>query len=301
MLNVAREYFSRRTGASNNNSLDDFATRFDVIFKKFVKERYFEQIGIIYAANSIKIKNIDELEDELVLEFGAKGYAMIPTSINIASLDHNSLFDLIEFLADRVSKHSIVRKAPSTYEHIFNLRSTSVIADRHRYENMYSDSYDPEEGKKKWREDLNKYLAHLDPPYQLTTEQNIETLAPDGLVDLMDSCASPSDDDQLRIKHACGLFLKHSATKADKMSALNELAGVLESVRYDLKKYVKEEANELFNIANNYGIRHHRKGQKECDENYLQWIFYSFLSTINLVVNLSSQHDNTSVGTEQDP
>ena len=301
MLDVAREYFSRRTGVSNNNPLDDFAVRFDVIFKKFVKEGYFEQMGIAYAANSIRIKNNDELRDKLVLEFGAKGYEMIPTSINIASLDHNSLFDLIEFLADRVSKHNIVRKAPSTYERILNPHPIDVISDLHKYEDTRFDSYDPEGGKKKWREDLNKYLAHLDPPYQLTTEQNIETLAPDGLVDLMDSCASPSDDAQLRIKHACELFLKHSATKADKMSALNELAGVLESVQYDLKKHVKREANELFNIANNYGIRHHRKGQKECDENYLQWIFYSFLSTINLVVNLSSQHGNTSVGAEQDP
>jgi len=49
---------------------------------------------------------------------------------------------------------------------------------------------------------------------------------------------------------------------------------------YAIKKVIiDEDESDLFNIANNFGIRHHRKGQKKrYDEDiFLNWIFYYYL------------------------
>jgi hypothetical protein len=48
----------------------------------------------------------------------------------------------------------------------------------------------------------------------------------------------------------------------------------------------KDEA-ELFSIANNYAIRHHRMDQKDdYADTWLNWLFYLYLSTVHLVLEL---------------
>ena len=99
--------------------------------------------------------------------------------------------------------------------------------------------------------------------------------------------ASPSRDAQEKIDHACRLFLNRNATVLDRRSALKDLADVLELLRNDLNASIgKKKADKLFDIANNYGIRHSNREQLELDENYSRWFFYSALSTIDLVARL---------------
>ena len=62
---------------------------------------------------------------------------------------------------------------------------------------------------------------------------------------------------------------------------------VLEFLRPQLKTVLQsQDEQDLFNIANNFGIRHHRPGQKSDYDKaiWLSWMFYFYLATVNAAV-----------------
>ena len=267
-------------------SLADFSSRFNIIFIDFVKKNYFKEIGIEQHSNSINLDSFGSLEEKLVLAFGSKGKKMIPIPENVENLERDSLFDLIELLADHVSEHrtSTVSLPIDAFSPLAPDRFTRYQRKTHT---LSMNSYDKKKGQKRWQNVLNEYLAQLDPPCKLTN-MRIEVLpTSEGLRDLLANCASTSENSKKKIKHAQELFLKHGSTIDDKHSALKDLMDVLEIMRLDIKKYIPREEKELFNIANNYAIRHYNNKQKtRYDESYLQWFFYAILAAIDLVTKL---------------
>jgi hypothetical protein len=66
---------------------------------------------------------------------------------------------------------------------------------------------------------------------------------------------------------------------------------VLEYLQKDVKLYLKGDEPDLFNIANNFGIRHHNQNQKTNYDQalWLSWMFYVYLATIHLVARKIEQ------------
>jgi hypothetical protein len=63
----------------------------------------------------------------------------------------------------------------------------------------------------------------------------------------------------------------------------------LEYLRPKVKEVLTDkDEDDLFNIANNFGIRHHRRGQKTQYDQliWLNWMFYFCLATIHAVLGL---------------
>jgi hypothetical protein len=76
----------------------------------------------------------------------------------------------------------------------------------------------------------------------------------------------------------------------DRKEAIRELADVLEYVRPEIKKHLdKKDENDIFNIANNFGIRHHNVDQKINYDKaiWYSWIFYYYLATLHAVLRIS--------------
>jgi hypothetical protein len=75
----------------------------------------------------------------------------------------------------------------------------------------------------------------------------------------------------------------------ERRDAVRDLADVLEFLRPQAKAVLasKDEA-DLFNLANNFGIRHHNAGQKTDYDPaiWLSWAFYYYLATIHAVTRL---------------
>jgi hypothetical protein len=91
-----------------------------------------------------------------------------------------------------------------------------------------------------------------------------------------------------RVAHALAQFRGRAATMHDKRSAVLTLAGILEERRELIREKIgKKDEGALFSIANEFAIRHQRRGQQgDYDQVFLDWIFWWYLATIELTGRL---------------
>jgi hypothetical protein len=88
---------------------------------------------------------------------------------------------------------------------------------------------------------------------------------------------------------AVSKFRRRSSTGGDRRDAVRDLADVLEYLREEAKKVLnRDDERDLFNLANNFGILHHKPGQKTDYDQVIwhSWMFYHYLATIHACVRL---------------
>ncbi|MDQ4500757.1 hypothetical protein [Sinomonas sp. ASV322] len=96
---------------------------------------------------------------------------------------------------------------------------------------------------------------------------------------------NPKDE----VVHAIRMFRARGATTTDKRAALALLARDLEPRRKAIGQLVsKGDESDIFNIANNFNIRHNTKQKTEYGEEFLDWIFWNYLAMIQLMDALKS-------------
>jgi hypothetical protein len=81
--------------------------------------------------------------------------------------------------------------------------------------------------------------------------------------------------------------------------AVRELFDVLEKLRPELRdEMLQSDEGALFNIANNFVIRHLNEKQKDNYDSAIwhQWMFYVNLSTIHVITRLVSRKAHQAVG-----
>ena len=84
-------------------------------------------------------------------------------------------------------------------------------------------------------------------------------------------------------------FRGRRSTVDDRRVAVRELADVLEYLRPTIKQaMLSEDERALFELANNFAIRHNRRGQKRDYDwaVWLSWMFYVYLATIHATLRL---------------
>ncbi|MHB1535204.1 MAG: hypothetical protein ACYC1D_11485 [Acidimicrobiales bacterium] len=86
------------------------------------------------------------------------------------------------------------------------------------------------------------------------------------------------------VVHAIAMFRSRTGTTEQHRSAIVALAGVLEARRALLKnRLLRKDEDALFEIANNYHLRHHTADQRtDYSPDFLEWIFYWYLATVQL-------------------
>jgi hypothetical protein len=106
--------------------------------------------------------------------------------------------------------------------------------------------------------------------------------ARDDLLERSISAQSAEADD---VRHAIRLFRARNSTRVEKRSAAVVLAGILENERDLLdEKLLSKDEGALFTIANKFAIRHQNASQQpDYDDAYLDWIFWWYLATVELV------------------
>jgi len=171
------------------------------------------------------------------------------------------MFDVIEMLYDFVSK--------PRREGMF------LIID-----------FNARDGKREFRSAINAIIEDFD--FELSVDGEILAKLPNGVeaeLKVPNTMIDPNNIEQRR-DLAVRKFRRHNASMEEQREAIRQLADVFEFIRPKLAGILaKKDENDIFRIANEFGIRHHNSDQKtDYDPEWYNWIFIHFLSTLNFAL-----------------
>ena len=276
-----RPYYSQRAGklpASEPLELNDLKGVFVGLFRWFEDEGYFqESLGYHCVDRGFVPGSVGtDIETELLLTLRKKH--LWPVDSTIDNWSEDDFFDMVEFLHDHVSK--------PTKRHFHDFSDCG----------WHCSEFDREPGRAEYRQKLNRLLRAYDSGFELSGAGEVLSLADSGLDPLLEATVPHDDVDNIgaRVDKAITKFRRRRSSYEDRRDAVRDLADVLEFLRPQLKQVLtSKDESDLFNIANNFGIRHHNSDQK-VEYNgavWLSWIFYYYLATIHATVRLIEKAD----------
>ena len=267
-----RPYFSERAGknGSANLTLSDLRIIFAATYRKYELNGYFQHHFGMNCVDSGYMQGSEgiDLMVALTLRFGGRASSQFPIDDNSSSYELEDIFDLIEYFWDHIAK--------PTVSHYHDWNDCGIHVEK-ASEKL---------GKEEWSKEWNFQLSRLEPQYLITSDGIIEFMpSQESIRQLVNNVKPYGNKEKVdsKVYGAIRLFYSRHSTTEDKRIALKELADVLEFIRVELKdKLPKKEVGELFNIANNYGIRHwNQKQNTDYDkEIYYPWIFHCYLAIL---------------------
>jgi hypothetical protein len=271
-----KPYYSVRTGQNPLSQRFDLQTLcglFRTLFIHFEDEGYFQETLGYHCVDTGFVPGSlgHDLDGVLLLEL-RKG-DLTPIRAKIGDYSEVDLFDMIEFV----------------YEHC----SKPIERTHHSWNNCgwHCSKFDREPGRQEFRAKVNKVLALYGPGYELSLAGEILFLPETGLEDLVEVPLPEIDPDNIsaRVEAARNKFRRYKSSTDERRDAIRDLADVLEYLRPQLKDIIiSKDESDLFNLANNFGIRHHNSSQKVNYDKpiWYSWMFYYYLATIHAVVRL---------------
>jgi len=213
-----------------------------------------------------------DIEGEVLLALRKENIWPIRQFLDNYSED--DLFDVIEFLYDQVSKPT-----------------------KRQYHNWnecgwHCSEFNQRAGQTEYRARVNRLLSQYSSGFELSDYGEVLRLADDGMQPLLIAPLPATADEanvRCRVETAVTKFRRHSATAEDRRDALRDLADVLEFLRPQVRGVLNEQdESDLFNLANNFGIRHHNARQKSRYDKavWYSWSFYYYLATIHASLRL---------------
>ena len=181
-------------------------------------------------------------------------------------------FDILEFLYKHCSKP--IRG--SGYYHSWNNCG------------LHDCKYDNDSqkmGREEFRQEINIIIALYQDGFQINENGQIMSMAQNGFKPLIEAKIKHNNQAvQNPVEKAKEHFFRHNATLSDRKHAVRDLADALEHIRKDVKQVLtKKDESELFEILNNFGIRHNNSEQKiNYDEDiFYSWLFYHYLAAFH--------------------
>lgn len=179
------------------------------------------------------------------------------------------VFDLCEWLHDQVSE--------------------PLEGHHHTYSDCgwHYSTFNRAEGKRAWREEVNRFLRDYGDGYHLNDSGEVIAQAQEGFEDLLKAplpAAATGPEVEGKVAEAIARFRHAKNNERELRAAVRDLADVLEFIRPAVKaQLVKQDEKDLFNIINNYSIRHHNENQKGeySHSTWHRWMFYVFLATVH--------------------
>jgi len=196
-----------------------------------------------------------------------------PLSFGIDEIDEAGFFTRVEFAYDHVSKPTSGRY------HSFNDCG------------YHARTFDRGAGRREFRSEVNEILADYREGYELAASGEVERRPPSGLEPLLEEPLPDLEgiNYQADVQAAIRKFKSRQSTPADRRDAVRDLVGILELMRDEAKALLPtEDEKALFNIANNFAIRHlNRRQHDEYDQPvWHDWMFYIYLATVHTLARL---------------
>jgi hypothetical protein len=279
---MERTYYSQRTGLNKSSmKIDIFQLKklFQTIYRNFHDKDYFRQkIGCNAGGNYY-----DYCYGELGTDTDISNFFFLslrkenlwPIYNHLEDYSEDDLFDIIEFCYDNISVPII----ENSFTEIGSVR------------------YDVEKAQEEFREQLNKQLKDYGDGFELDKKGNIVKLTEFGIEPIFEAEILSEDERIIKpMENAIAKFRNRSSSHDDRRDAVKNLADVLEYLRPLVKnKVIKKDESALFDIANNFNIRHNNVSQKTDYDSkiWLNWIFYLFLSTIHAWIRIINKEQGT--------
>ena len=278
---LTRTYYSQRTGSNPRPDGLPFAeilNLFARVYDELKSEGYFNEAFGYSCVDLGEIPGrVRDVSMEILLAVRKKKLWPIAECSQQYSAD--DFFDVIEFLFQHVSK--------------------PIDGEYHSYAEcgMHWETFSRQEGRENFRRRINQILQHYERRFELSRHGQILHCVEAGFEPIFDADV-PSDDANIvsRIDAAVLAYRRHGSTVEERRHAVRDLVDVLEYLRPQVKAFLtKKDDGDLFNLANNFGVRHHNDKQKtEYDAAlWLSWMFYFYLATIHVVLRKMRHGENS--------
>jgi hypothetical protein len=270
---MEKKYYSLRTGQNpkaNGFEFGEFRDLFIRLYHNLDTNGYFsEAFGFICEDAGLMKGKVTDPEYEILVKIRKRN--IWPIEDNYGFYTEDDLFDVIEFLYEHISKP---------------MNSTS-----HGWNSccVHWNKFNKSEGQKEFCNKINEIFDLYVNPFSLSNKGEILQKPEKGFEKIFEAIVPSNDENiQSRIESATTKFRRYKASLDDRRQAVRDLADILEYLRPKLQTTIltKKDETELFNIANNFGIRHLNDKQKT---NYdaavwLSWMFYHYLATIHVAL-----------------
>lgn len=272
---MLRRYYSIRTGKNPRGAQIDFATLgslFYSAYSQWLEAGYFQEHFGYSCVDEGDVPGKLGTDVAATLLFHLRKENLWPIPHKFAGYAEDDLFDAIEFFHDHFSK--------------------PVEGYFHSYAQCgwHYHTFDSHAGRLEFRERVNQLLESYKGGYELSEAGEILELPQPGTAPLLSANLPTSDTNVTsRVNSAISKFRRYRSTTSERRDAIRDLADVLEYLRPGLKTVLtKADEADLFNLANNFGIRHHNPQQRtEYDASiWLSWMFYFYLATIHAVMRM---------------
>lgn len=271
-------YYSQRTGVNPNAKglpLADVVGLFVRVFLQLRADGYFDEaFGFTCTDAGDVAGKVRDVELEMLLAIRKKNLWPIETAATRYTED--DLFDVIEFLYQNVSK--------------------PIDGTHHSWNDcgMHWETFNQAEGRREYREKVNSVLDHYAKRFEISSLGEV-LHKPEAGFEAIFEADIPSKDTNVtqRINAAVVRYRRHGSTLDDRRQAVRDLVDALEYLRPKVQTLLtSNDEKDLFNIANNFGIRHHNDKQRTTYDAalWLSWMFYFYLSTIHVVLR-KIEHD----------
>lgn len=269
---MARQFYSLRKGTNPNLKglpLRDTLGLFVRLYNQLNEDGYFhEAFGFICVDEGEVPGKVRDPELEMLLTIRKTG--LWPVHEKAPFYSEDDFFDVLEFL------HLYVSKPIDGTMHSYNQCG------------MHWESFNKVLGQAEFRSRVNAVLAHYEQRYELSSNGEVLHRPEAGFEPIFDADLPSKDQNVLsRVTAATLRYRRHGSTLDDRRQAVRDLADVLEYLRPQVKTLLTSaDEKDLFNIANNFGVRHHNDKQRTAYDAgiWLSWMFYFYLSTIHVVL-----------------
>lgn len=269
---MSRRFYSLRKGTNPNLKglpLSEIVGLFIRLYNQMNGDGYFhEAFGYICVDAGEVNGTVRDPELEMLLTIRKTG--LWPIYEKAAYYSEDDFFDVIEFLHLYVSK--------------------PIDGTMHSYGHcgMHWETFNKVLGQEEFRSRINTVLTHYAQRYELSPNGEVLHKPEAGFEPIFDADLPSNDQNVIsRISAATLRYRRHGSTLDDRRQAVRDLSDVLEYLRPQVKTLLTTaDEKDLFNIANNFGVRHHNDKQRTAYDAsiWLSWMFYFYLSTIHVVL-----------------
>ncbi|TGL19734.1 hypothetical protein EHQ47_16695 [Leptospira bourretii] len=270
-----KKYYSSRNKSSTLTE-EDLYQKVKSLYSLFLEKDYFKNLA------KITKKGIPQ---DIILEADLK-LSFQPFPIEKwenEKITETNLFDLIEYLYDYISK-------PIGWNTHFDPESDEIYEDYN--------SYDPEKAKREYCELVNMFLNDYGSGYELSDKGEILSLGSPVLEGLFKAEIIPFDKENVdkKIENAILKWRRRNQSLEDRKNIILELSEVFEWLKKTSKLELALENKDdsmLFNIINNFAIRHHNPNQKSNYDKsiWYSWMFHFYLATYHATIRLIIKQD----------